>query len=127
MSAFAYRAPAWRPALAQQTPGAPAVPPASLSPSPQQGVTPVVMMGAGAGLGMLAGAVVCAAIPKIRAPKWASVGLLSIGGLLGLAAIAFPVFDATGTQRNGLAFAGGAAAALGAKGVLYKGPMTAAA
>jgi len=113
---FAYRPPAqapWRPHLAQGEPsGLPPRPPPQVD-----SVSPILMLGAGAGLGALAGTVVSTALPKTGAPRWVSTAVLALGGVLGTAAVIFPIFGATDSQRNTIAFAGGLAASLGVRGL----------
>lgn len=107
----------WRPALGQ-APGAPA-PAATQAPAPIPSPSPapalpaeLVMFGSGAGLGALAGAIMAAIVPGPK-PKWIGFSILSLGGLLGIAA-GIPGLGVSDAMRERGAFLGGGAAAYGA-------------
>jgi hypothetical protein len=91
---------------------------AAPSPASSEGLTPVVMLGAGTGLGLLTCVAIKTVFPKIKAPKWVVNSLLGLGTLTGLAITAYPIGDATKRQRNDIAFGSGVAAGLGVGGNL---------
>jgi hypothetical protein len=69
--------------------------------------------GSGAGLGALIGALMASLAPRSSRPKWVGIGMLSLGGLLAIAAFV-PALGVSNKIRQPAALVGGAAASLGA-------------